>query len=90
MLGNESDTGVEFLCDFLCDNGFWFLDVFLSKEKLTVEVGEINGIEIDDMDFAEAGEDKVLEEFTTYAASADKQDFGLRRSLVRLYSAVGV
>lgn len=82
MLGNEFDIGVELLGDFLCDNGFWFLDVFLSEEKLAIEVGEIDGVEVDNMYFAKASEDEVFEEFATDASGANQEDFGLEEALV--------
>lgn len=31
--------------------------MLMSEKELSVEVGKIDGIEVDDMDFAEAGED---------------------------------
>jgi hypothetical protein len=52
-------------------NGLWLLDMFVSEEELAVEVAEVDGVEIDDVDFAEAGQGEVLEEFAADAASAD-------------------
>jgi hypothetical protein len=49
-------------------------DVFVSEQKLPVEVAEVNGIEVDNVDFAEASEDKVLEKFAAYSAGADHED----------------
>lgn len=43
----------------------------MAKEKLAVEVGQVNCVEIDQVDLAEAGADEVLEEFTANAAGAD-------------------
>ena len=48
--------------------------MLLTKKKLTIEVAEVDGVQINDMDFAEAGEDKILQEFTANSASADHQD----------------
>ena len=36
------------------------LYMLLTKEELTIEVAEVDGVQIDDVDLAEAGEDKVL------------------------------
>lgn len=43
----------------------WLLDVFMPEQELAVQVAQINGIKINDMDFAEACEDKVFEELTS-------------------------
>ena len=51
--------------------------MFMSEEKLAVEVAEVDCVKIDNVDFAEAGQGKVLEEFAADAACADKQDAGL-------------
>lgn len=51
--------------------------MFLSKEKLPVEVAEVYGVEIYNVDFAEAGEDEVLEQFTADAAGAYHEDASL-------------
>lgn len=82
MLGDKFDIGVELLGDFLCDNGLWLLNVFLSEEKLTVEIGEINCIEVNDVNLTEPSEDEVFEELAANAAGADKEDFGLGESCV--------
>jgi hypothetical protein len=45
--------------------------MFVSKEELTVEVAEVDCVEVDDMYFAEACQGEVLEEFAADAACAD-------------------
>ena len=42
---------------------FTHLDMMRTKEKLTVEVGDVDGVHVDDVDLAKAGEGKVFEEF---------------------------
>lgn len=47
--------------------------MLVSEEELAVQVAEIDGIEIDDVDFAVASEKQVLEEFTADAAGSYHQ-----------------
>lgn len=35
--------------------------MLMSKQELTIEIAQINGIEVDDVDFAEPGEDEVFQ-----------------------------
>ena len=42
------------------DQSLALLDVLLPKEELSIEVGQINGIEIQDSDFSETGHDYIL------------------------------
>ncbi len=35
--------------------------MFVPEKELSVEIAEVDCIEVDDVDFAEAGEDEVLE-----------------------------
>lgn len=46
----------------------------MAKEELTIEVAEIDCVQIDDVDLAEASENEVLEEFTANSACTDHQD----------------
>lgn len=48
--------------------------MLITKKKLAIEVAEVDCVKIDDVDFAEAGKDKVLQEFAANASSADQQD----------------
>jgi hypothetical protein len=54
--------------------------MFVSEEELAVEVAEVDCVEIDDVDFAEAGEGEVLEKFAADPAGADEEDAGLGRA----------
>lgn len=47
--------------------------MFVPEKELAIEVAEVNCVEIDDMDFAKAGEDKVLEQFAADSASTDHE-----------------
>lgn len=35
--------------------------MLMSKQELAIEIAQINGIEVDDVDFAEPGEDEVFQ-----------------------------
>jgi hypothetical protein len=48
--------------------------VLMSEKELSVQVTEIDGVQVDDMDLAVAGEDEVLEQFATYATCANEQN----------------
>lgn len=56
--------------------------MFLSKEELTIQVAQIDRVQVDDVDFAEAGQDEVLEELTADSACADEKNARLRRKCV--------
>jgi hypothetical protein len=56
------------------------LDVFATEEKLSIEIAEVDRIQVHDVDFTEAGQDEVLEEFASDAASADHENLGLLTS----------
>ena len=45
------------------------LDVLVAKQKLAVEVAEVDGVEVDNVDLAKAGEDEVLKQLAADAAS---------------------
>lgn len=47
--------------------------MFVSEEKLAIQVAKIYGVKIYNMDLTEACEDEVLEEFAADASSADHQ-----------------
>lgn len=52
----------------------------MAKEKLTIQVAEVNRVEVHNMDFAEAGEEKVLEQLAADTSRADQEDAGLEKS----------
>lgn len=53
--------------------------MFVSEQKLPVQVAQVDRVEVDNVDFAEAGKDKVLEELAAYSSGADHEDAGLCR-----------
>lgn len=50
----------------------------MSEKELSIQVTEINSIEIDNVDFAEAGKDEVFQKLAADAASANQEDARLR------------
>lgn len=53
--------------------------MLLSEEELSIEVTEIYRIEIDNVDFTETGENKILEQFAADSAGADQEHARLHR-----------
>ena len=51
--------------------------MFVTKKKLTIEIAEVDGVQIDNVDLAEAGENKVLQELATNSSGTDHQNAGL-------------
>jgi hypothetical protein len=45
----------------MTDQGLRFLDVLMSEKELSVEIAQINGIEVNDMDFPKPAENEILE-----------------------------
>lgn len=54
------------------------LDVLVSEEELTVEIAQVDGVQVDNVDLAVTGEHEVLEEFASDATSSDHQHARLR------------
>lgn len=48
--------------------------MLVSKQELPVEVAEVDGIEVDNMDFTKPSENEVLEELATNATSSYHQN----------------
>ena len=44
--------------------------MLLSEEELAVQIAQIDGVEIDDVDLAETSQDEVLEKLASDTASA--------------------
>ena len=53
--------------------GFWFLDMLKTEEKLAIQIAQIYCIEIDDVDSTESREEEVLKELATDTTRADKK-----------------
>ena len=59
--------------------------MFMAKQKLAIEIAEIDCVEIHDMDLTIASEHKVLKEFTSNASSTNQKN--ARLHLPRLVNA---
>lgn len=55
------------------------LDVFMSEEELSVEIAEVDCVEINDVNLPEPSEDKVFEKLAADAAGAYEEDARLGR-----------
>ncbi len=51
-----------------------FFYVLLTKEELTVEIAKVDGVQINDVDLAEASEDKIFQKLATNSSSAHHQN----------------
>jgi hypothetical protein len=51
--------------------------VLVPEEELSIEVRKIDSIEVDNMNFAEAGQDEILEQLAANAAGSDHEHTGL-------------
>ena len=51
--------------------------MLVTEEELSIQITEVDGIQIDNVDLAEAGEDKVLQKLTANSPGADHEDAGL-------------
>ena len=58
------------------------------KQKLPVQVAEVDGVQVDNVNLPEASQNEVLEEFATDAASADHQNASLVGQRIRLRGSV--
>jgi len=74
VVRNDADVGIELAGRLFRNQCLGLLDVLIAEQELAVEVAEIDGVEVDDVYLAEAGEDEVLEEFAANAASSYHQD----------------
>lgn len=54
--------------------GFRLFYVFVPEEELPVQVREIDGVEVNDVDVEEAAKDEVLQELAANAPSSNHQD----------------
>lgn len=63
----------------------WFLDVFMSEKELAVKITQVDGVKVDNMDFAEACQDEVFEELASNAAGANQQHARLVKEKWRQY-----
>lgn len=53
--------------------------MFVTKKELAVEIGEVDGVKVDDVDFTKAGKDEILQYFAPNTTSADHKYSRLER-----------
>lgn len=74
------------VCGGICNGthqGFGLLDVFMAEKELSIQVTEVDSVQIDDMDFAEACKDKVFQELAADATSTNQEYARLRTKNVK-------
>ena len=50
----------------------------MAEKKLSIQIAEINRIEVDDVNLTEAGEDEVFQKLTSNSTSANQKYSGLQ------------
>lgn len=65
VMWGDSDALNAFHDATCCNFSFGFANIYGSEEKLAVEVGDIDGIHIDDVYVAKTAESEVFEKFAT-------------------------
>jgi hypothetical protein len=70
------DIGVDAIDRGLGGFGFWAADVRCAVNDLALEIGKVNGVEIDDADFADTGGGQVHRNGRAESAGADADDAG--------------
>ena len=55
--------------------------MLVPEEKLAIQIAQIDGIKVDNMDFAEAGKEEVFEQFAANPTSSDHKNTRLRETL---------
>jgi hypothetical protein len=72
MICDELDVRIEPLSHLFRDEGFRLLDVLMSEQELAVEVAQVDRVKVNNVDFAKAGENEVLEQLAANATSANQ------------------
>lgn len=52
---------------------FRFLDMFVAEEKLTIQIAQIDGIKVNDVNFSKAGQQKVFQQLAADTAGTHKK-----------------
>lgn len=66
----DLDTLDSFLDKLGCDLRFVLANVGVAEEELTVQVGDVDGVHVDYMDFLKAGEGEIFEDFAAKTAGS--------------------
>jgi hypothetical protein len=90
VVRNDLDIGIESLGYVLGNQSFGLLDVFSSEKKLSIEIAQVDRVEVEDMNLAKAGKGKVLEQFAADAACANHQNSTLCWTCLLVSTAVAL
>jgi hypothetical protein len=74
VVRNQLDSWVELRCHLFRDECLGLFDVFLSEKELSVEIAQVYGIEINDVNLAEARFDEIFEKLAANAACANEKN----------------
>lgn len=66
----------------IAHQSFRFLDMLLTEEELTVEVAEVDSVQINNVDLTEASEDKILQKLAANSSGADHQNARLTNATI--------
>ena len=55
-----------------------------AEEKLPVQVAQVNGIQVDNVDFSKARHYEILQQLTSYPTSPNHQDSRLEKTCVSI------
>lgn len=75
VVGRDAASGHPLVDELGCHLRLGAVHVPLAKQKLPVQVGQIDGVHVDDMHVAEAHHGQVLEQLAAQPAGADHQQF---------------
>lgn len=64
--------------------------MLVSKQELPIQVAQVDRVEIDNVNFAEAGEEQVLEELTADPTCSDQQDARLSQKITAISMVVSI
>ena len=78
------------LLDLLLESrGLRHVDVLSSEQKLAIQVADVDGVQVDDLDVSEPSETEGLDQFAADAACSDNEDLGGNNFLCGLLSVNG-
>ena len=66
----ESELLRKWVSTVKTNQGLRLLNVLMSEQKLAVEIAQVDGVEVNNMDFHESSEDEILKKFATDATCA--------------------
>lgn len=73
VMSHNFDIWVEFLGSLFGNERFGLFDMLLSEQELSVEIREVDRVQVDDVYLAEASEGEILQELTSDSSSANHE-----------------